>query len=91
MEFSLEILRRSTAFAVVLALFAVANAWSWLRHKLMPVCCDQEVTVGFPIPFHISGGVAGTSNFYVLGLLLDITLALTIAVLATWIVRLLRQ
>lgn len=41
--------------------------------------------MGFPFPFHISGGIAGLSNFYVLGLLLDVTIALTAAVLITWI------
>ncbi|MGI9203335.1 MAG: hypothetical protein ACR2Q3_04970 [Woeseiaceae bacterium] len=72
-------------------MFLFANGWSWLRHYVMPACCDQEMTVGFPVPFHISGGIAGNSNFYLLGLLLDIAIVLTLAITATWIVRLLRQ
>jgi hypothetical protein len=87
MEFSVRILQRSRPFIGAITFFILANAWSWLRHRISPTCCDQEVTVGFPVPFHISGGIAGLSNFYVLGLLLDITIALTVAVLLTWIVR----
>lgn len=49
------------------------------------------MTSGFPVPFHISGGITGQSNFYLLGLLLDIAIALTAAVLITWIVRLFRR
>ncbi len=71
-------------------IFAAANLWSWIRHRLFPVCCDQEISVGFPFPFHISGGIGGASDFYVLGLLLDIVTALTLAVLFTWIARLFR-
>lgn len=85
MEFSVRILLRAPVFVGVVALFALANAWSWARHRFWPICCDQEITVGFPFPFHISGGIAGLSNFYVLGLLLDVTIALTAAVLITWI------
>jgi len=43
------------------------------------------------MPFHISGGIAGNSEFYLLGLLLDIAITLTLAVTATWIVRLIRR
>lgn len=90
MKFSFTTVGKSRSFQGVIALFAAGNAWSWLRHKIDPVCCDQEMTVGFPFPFHISGGIAGIETFYVLGLLLDLTLALTLAVLATWIVRALK-
>ena len=41
--------------------------------------------MGFPFPFYISGGVTGDASFYILGLMLDVVLALTIAVLMTWI------
>jgi len=88
MKFSIQILQRSRPFIAVVAFFLIANIGSWLRHSIWPVCCDQEMTIGFPVPFHISGGIAGLSNFYVLGLLLDVTIALTAAVLITWIVRL---
>jgi hypothetical protein len=91
MNFSLAVLHKSTAFYVTMLIFAAANLWSWTRHRLFPVCCDQEISVGFPFPFHISGGIAGASEFYVLGLLLDIVTALTLAVLITWIARLFRS
>jgi len=91
MEFSARILLRSRTFRTVMAIFVVANAGSWLRHRFWPICCDQEITIGFPVPFHISGGTAGLSRFYTLGLLLDVTIALTVAVLLTWLVRLIRR
>ncbi len=90
MKFSLAVLCRSTAFYVTMLILAAANLWSWIRHRLFPVCCDQEISVGFPFPFHISGGIVGASDLYVLGLLLDIVTALTLAVLITWIARLFR-
>ncbi len=90
MKFSLAVLCRSTAFYVTMLIFAAANLWSWIRHRIFPVCCDQEISVGFPFPFHISGGIAGASEFYVLGLLLDIVTAVTLAVLITWIARAIR-
>lgn len=91
MTFSFSAVGRSRAFLITVTLFAIGNAWSWLRHKLNPVCCDQEMTVGFPFPFHISGGIAGDASFYVLGLLLDVVLALTIAVSVTWIATALKR
>jgi hypothetical protein len=83
MTFSFSALGRSRTFIVTVLLFVLANVWSWARHVISQVCCDQEITVGFPFPFHISGGIAGTAQFYVLGMLLDVVLALTVAVLAT--------
>lgn len=91
MKFSATALRRSRTFVGILALFIAANTWSWARHRIWPTCCDQEVTIGFPVPFHISGGIAGMSNFYLLGLLLDIAIALTISVTLTWVVLLVRR
>jgi hypothetical protein len=87
MKFTARILLSSWTFHAAMAFFVIANTWSWMRHRLWPICCDQEMTVGFPVPFHISGGIVGLSNFYLLGLLLDISIALTIATLVTWIVR----
>jgi hypothetical protein len=49
------------------------------------------MTIGFPVPFYISGGIAGLSNFYVLGLLLNISIAVTAAILLTWLARLFRR
>ena len=90
MECTAQILLRSRTFQLVTIIFVFANAWSYLRHQFWPICCDQEMTIGFPVPFHISGGIAGLSNFYFLGLFLDIAIALTVAILLAWIVRLLR-
>jgi hypothetical protein len=84
MNFSLAVLHKSTAFYVTMLIFAAANLWSGIGHRLFPVCCDQEISVGFPFPFHISGGIAGASDFYVL------VTALTLAVLITWVARLIR-
>jgi len=91
MKITAQSLLRSGPFIGVVAAFVAANAWSWARHKFWPVCCDQEMTIGFPIPFHISGGIAGAANFYLLGLLLDIAVALTVAITITWIVRIVRR
>jgi hypothetical protein len=90
-EFSLRLLRQSRTFIGVTSFFVLANGWSWLRHIIAPTCCDQEATIGFPMPFHISGGIAGNANFYLLGLLLDIAITLTLAITATWMVRLIRR
>ena len=87
MHFSIAILARSKTFLGVLTLFALANLWTLLRHKISPLCCDQEMTIGFPVPFHISRGITGLQDVYILGLLLDISIAATIAITATWIVR----
>ena len=91
MTFSFRAVGRSRSFLITIFLFAIGNTWSWLRHKIDPLCCDQEMTIGFPFPFHISGGIAGLESFYVLGLLLDIVLALTLAVLVTWIATALKK
>ena len=91
MKFSLAVLCKSAAFHTTWLIFAVANFWSWLRHQLFPVCCDQEISVGFPFPLHISGGIAGASDFYLLGLLLDLATAVTVAISVTWLVQIFRR
>ena len=91
MKFSFAVLFRSTTFYVTLIILAAANLWSWLRHELFPICCDQEISVGFPFPFHLSGGITGASSFYILGLLLDVVTVVTLAVLLTWIARSIRN
>ena len=88
---SFRTLRRSKSFVTTLVVFAVANVWSWLRHIVFPQCCDIEATIGFPVPFHISGGLAGAANFYLLGLLLDLVIAITLAITATWMMSLIRR
>jgi len=91
MKFSFAILCKSSAFRVTILVFGALNLLSWVRHKLFPICCDQEIAIGYPFPFHISGGIAGASDFYILGLLLDIATALTVAVSITWLVKLIRD
>lgn len=86
MEFSLAILGRSKTFIVCMVLFAAANVWSWLSHAVEPICADCDTTIGFPFPFHVAGGAA-ESEFYMLGLLLDMAIAMTVAITATWLVR----
>jgi hypothetical protein len=72
----------SKSFWITLALFAAANLTSVY---LVPPCCDQFDGIGFPLSFHISGGIAGASNFYAIALALDLIIALTVALLAAWI------
>ena len=91
MKLTFELLSRSTAFRTTLLLFVALNVWTWVSHKFFPVCCDQEISYGFPFPLHISGGIMGTSEYYVLGLLLDLAIGLTAAVLVTWIVKSIRR
>ena len=91
MRFSFAVLYRSATFHSTVLIFAAANHWSWIRHPLFPICCDQEISIGFPFPFHVSGGIAGMSNFYILGLLLDAVTVVTVAVLLTWIVEIIRR
>ena len=91
MRISTQILTRSKIFLLTTGLWACANIWTWARHLVLePACCDLEQTIGFPVPFQISGGIAGESSFHLLGLLLDIALGVTLALILTWIVRLLR-
>lgn len=87
MTFSFAKLHASRSYWTILALFAAANLWSWLAYRLRePECCDQLIAIGFPFPFFVSGGIAGRSDVLVTGLLLDLVLAWTLAVIATWIV-----
>ena len=91
MQIRAKTVYRSATFWVVTGLFAAANLWSWMRHVSNPLCCDQEATIGFPVPFHISGGIAGTASFYLLGLLLDLAIVVTVALTATWIAQMFRR
>ncbi len=87
MKFSARLLRRSTSFWVTIGLFLSANIWSFFAH---PECCDQYDRIGFPLPFHLSGGIAGIAEFYPIGLTLNVLIALTIAVIAARIGLLVR-
>jgi len=90
-KFSSHYLWKSRSFWGAIAAFALANLWSWLRHHVNPVCCDQEQSIGFPFPIHVTGGIGGFESFYVFGLLLDVVVAWTAAVLLVWIVRVYRN
>lgn len=83
MKISGSLLFRSKAFWSVVAISVIANLWSWAREWLSPGCCDGETTVGFPFPFRIADTIAASAEFYPLGLLLDLVVTLTVAVIAT--------
>lgn len=91
MPFSFQKLWRSRVFRVTVALFAIGNAYSGLSQRFNSSSSAQEITVGFPVPFHISSAITDAENFYFLGLLLDIAIAFTVAVVLTWIRELLRS
>ncbi len=90
MKFELSRLRRSLAFRITLLSAAGLNLGSWVRYRYFPAGDDLQTSFGFPFPVTIRGGIEGTAEFYVLGLLLDVAIALTLAVLVTWIAELLR-
>jgi hypothetical protein len=91
MEFRYALLHKSAGYWLVLTFFALANIWSWLRHRLsVSECCDQLTSVGFPFPFQVSGGITGQPDFLVTGMLLDIAIAWTLAILVAWAALLVR-
>ena len=79
MRFSVDTVVKSASFWSVISLAAGANVWTFFAH---PECCDRYDRIGFPFPFHLSGGIAGTSEFYPIGLSLDLLITLTVAVIA---------
>ena len=86
MTFSFAALHRSAAYWSVLGLAAAANAWSFAAPRLgEPACCDSVTATGFPFPFYLAGGIAGEERWLVTGLLLDLVVAWTLAVIAAWI------
>ena len=88
MKLSYSGLITAPSFRVTLLLFAGLNLASWVRFRFFLPCCEQATSFGFPFPVHISGGIDGSANYYMLGLLLDIVIALTVALLVTWIAKL---
>lgn len=91
MKFRYALLHRSVSYWLILGFFSVINLWTWLRHRVTePACCDQLASVGFPFPFHVSGGIAGRDDLLVTGLLLDGVIAWTLAVIAAWIALLIK-
>lgn len=90
MKVTLPVLYRSTTFRITLLVFAAANAWSWVRFRFFPPCCDELASHGLPFPVHIPDNVTGAADYYLFGFLLDVTAAVTVAVLLTWIAEGLR-
>ena len=79
MRFRLQIIWQSRSFWTVVGLFLFANLWTVIAH---PECCDRYDGIGFPLPFHLSGGIAGIAEFYPISLALNVLSVLTIAVIA---------
>ncbi len=79
MRFSTQLLVKSAWFWSVIGLSLLANLWTWFAH---PECCDRLDRIGFPLPFHLSGGIAGSSDFYPIALTLDILIVFTLAIIA---------
>lgn len=83
MRISAALLRRSRTFTGVIAAGVLANLVSALRVVVTPDCCRS---VGFPFPV-VSLEAGRATDFYLLGLLLDVAVTVTLALLLTWLVR----
>lgn len=79
MQFESGLVLRSRAFWGMLAIFAALNVLTYFLH---PACCDRFDGTGFPLAFHLSGGIAGISEFYPISLVLNIVIAATVALIA---------
>ncbi len=87
MSFSFGALHRSAAYWTVLACFVAANLWGALRQStIWPGCCGPGDAVGVPFRFFIRGNDVAPAQFFWTGLLLDVVIAWTLAVVVTWIV-----
>jgi len=71
-------------FIIVMMIFGGANLWTFMS---VPECCDQFDYLGFPLSFLERGGIAEVLNFSSLNLILDVVIALAVAVAAAWFVR----
>jgi hypothetical protein len=74
---------------MTLVLIAVLNAGSWVRFQFFPAGNDSQSSFGLPFPVYITDSFEATATFYIFGLLLDIAVALTTAILVTWLVEML--
>ncbi len=90
MKVSARVLRRSRTFWGVIAAFLVANLLSALLPTIAAVEPGRETSIGFPFPFYVSHGIAGASEFYLSGLLLDLVVPPTVAISVVWIGLLIR-
>ena len=79
MRINSRLVFRSRAFWAILALFALLNLLTFFLH---PECCDRFDGIGFPLAFHLSGGIAGISEFYPISLLLNVVIAVTVALIS---------
>lgn len=87
MNFSFKALHRSAAYWLVLTCFVGANLWSALQQSaIWPGCCDRSDAIGIPFRFLITGNDVASAQFFWTGLLLDVAITWTLAVIATWIV-----
>jgi hypothetical protein len=89
MKFEFSEVYRSAIFRITLFLLVALNIASGVRFFFFAECCDQSSSFGFPFPIQI--GAAGEAEFYLLGLLLDVAIALTVAVLFTWLSKLMKN
>ena len=86
MTFSFYVLHRSLAYWVTLGLFALVNVWTGLRFReALAACCEQRISAGFPFLFLVAGGDPVQSTFFWTGLLLDVVIARTLAVILAWL------
>lgn len=79
-------LGRSRTFWSVLALFLLANAFSFGRLARLAGPPAEDHTAGFPFPAYVLGPYQ-PGHVYVYGALLNLATALTAAVTAVWIAR----
>lgn len=71
-----------------LLLWFLANLWSWLRHDVIDSACrNAQTTVGFPVPFYINDETVPRAEFFPLGILLDLSLGITLALILAWIAQ----
>jgi len=82
-------LGRSRTFWFVLALFVLANAYSFGRIARVAGPLAEDHTAGFPFPAYVVGPDL-PGQVYVYGALLDLATAFTAAVTAVWIARAMR-
>ncbi|MEQ8206976.1 MAG: hypothetical protein RIA65_12425 [Woeseia sp.] len=92
MNFSFNELRRTRSYWLVLLLFAAGNVWSAIHYyKGLHDSYGAALFVGLPFPFYHSSLPVESGRILWTGLLLDLVLAWTVAVIAGWLALLLAQ
>ena len=79
---------RSWPFRLIIGVSLLGNAVSVYRAASNR---EDGATWGFPFPFFTSGSGEEPASFFVTGLLLDVLLPLTVALVIVWFVRLARD